>query len=308
MLISAGAYTCQAPSPSSSRQSAIKSQQGKSHRIRGASHHTSSPLQVVFNAEDAEQWKGAGLKVVLVRKETSPEDVKGMYSAEGVVTSLGGMTSHAAVVARGWGKPCITGCSALQVGAWWCCGRRCVLWCGVALCGAEWSLASCCIRRHVTPHWPVPQHRCSSLLACCPAAAAAQHNQIAVHSLLFCCCPAAAAAQAPCRPPSTSAHLLVTYSPYPAHTPPPHTSAHCLLTSAPPPPPPSPPHRWTRPTRWPASTATRSGRETGSPSTAAQVGRHHRLRLPAALAAAYHLRQPAAWLEDHPIRAHAGHC
>lgn len=71
--------------------------------------------QVVFTAGDAEVWRSAGLKVVLVRKETSPEDVAGMHMAEGVLTQLGGMTSHAAVVARGWGKPCITGCSALQV-------------------------------------------------------------------------------------------------------------------------------------------------------------------------------------------------
>ncbi|KAJ9534507.1 hypothetical protein QJQ45_022143, partial [Haematococcus lacustris] len=71
--------------------------------------------QAVFTAEDAEAWKAAGLQVVLVRKETSPEDVKGMFSAEGVLCQLGGMTSHAAVVARGWGKPCITGVAALQV-------------------------------------------------------------------------------------------------------------------------------------------------------------------------------------------------
>lgn len=57
-----------------------------------------------------------GLPVVLVRRETSPEDIKGMYSSEGVLCQLGGMTSHAAVVARGWGKPCITGCPDLQVG------------------------------------------------------------------------------------------------------------------------------------------------------------------------------------------------
>ncbi|MEW5299832.1 MAG: hypothetical protein WDW36_002807 [Sanguina aurantia] len=71
--------------------------------------------QAVFSAEAAEAWKSAGLKCILVRKETSPEDVKGMYSAEGVLCQLGGMTSHAAVVARGWGKPCITGCPDLQV-------------------------------------------------------------------------------------------------------------------------------------------------------------------------------------------------
>lgn len=71
--------------------------------------------QVVFTAEDAEAMKTAGNDVILVRKETSPEDVKGMHSAEGVLTQLGGMTSHAAVVARGWGKTCITGCGELQI-------------------------------------------------------------------------------------------------------------------------------------------------------------------------------------------------
>lgn len=69
----------------------------------------------MFNADDAETMNTAGHSVILVRRETSPEDVKGMYSSEGVVTQLGGMTSHAAVVARGWGKTCITGCSELQV-------------------------------------------------------------------------------------------------------------------------------------------------------------------------------------------------
>lgn len=71
--------------------------------------------QIVFTAEDAETLHAAGSEVILVRKETSPEDVKGMYSSSGVLTQLGGMTSHAAVVARGWGKTCITGCSSLQI-------------------------------------------------------------------------------------------------------------------------------------------------------------------------------------------------
>ncbi|KAF5825737.1 PEP-utilizing enzyme, mobile domain-containing protein [Dunaliella salina] len=74
--------------------------------------------QAVFSAEEAEAWVAAGQKVVLVRKETSPEDVKGMYSAEGVLCQLGGMTSHAAVVARGWGKPCVTGVQGLAVSGW----------------------------------------------------------------------------------------------------------------------------------------------------------------------------------------------
>jgi len=70
---------------------------------------------VVFTADDAESWKKKGKKVILVRQETSPEDVAGMDAAEGILTSTGGMTSHAAVVARGWGKCCIAGCSALNI-------------------------------------------------------------------------------------------------------------------------------------------------------------------------------------------------
>ncbi len=71
--------------------------------------------QVVFSAADAQTWKKRGKKVILVRHETSPEDVAGMNAAEGILTSTGGMTSHAAVVARGWGKCCIAGCSALNI-------------------------------------------------------------------------------------------------------------------------------------------------------------------------------------------------
>ncbi|MBU4304222.1 MAG: pyruvate, phosphate dikinase [Candidatus Omnitrophica bacterium] len=71
--------------------------------------------QVVFTAKDAEEWKKTGKKVILVRHETSPEDVAGMDAAVGILTSTGGMTSHAAVVARGWGKCCIAGCSALNI-------------------------------------------------------------------------------------------------------------------------------------------------------------------------------------------------
>jgi len=70
---------------------------------------------VVFTADDAESWKKKGKKVILVRHETSPEDVAGMDASEGILTSTGGMTSHAAVVARGWGKCCIAGCSALHI-------------------------------------------------------------------------------------------------------------------------------------------------------------------------------------------------
>ncbi|WP_020614171.1 pyruvate, phosphate dikinase [Sediminispirochaeta bajacaliforniensis] len=71
--------------------------------------------QVVFTAEDAEAWAKDGKKVLLVRKETSPEDIGGMVAAQGVLTSTGGMTSHAAVVARGMGKPCVAGCKAVVV-------------------------------------------------------------------------------------------------------------------------------------------------------------------------------------------------
>ncbi len=71
--------------------------------------------RVVFTADDAEAWRERGEDVILVRIETSPEDVGGMDAAEGILTSRGGMTSHAAVVARGWGKPCVAGCGDIVV-------------------------------------------------------------------------------------------------------------------------------------------------------------------------------------------------
>jgi len=71
--------------------------------------------KIVFNADDAHEWKERGEKVVLVRIETSPEDLKGMNAAEGILTARGGMTSHAAVVARGMGKCCVSGCGALEI-------------------------------------------------------------------------------------------------------------------------------------------------------------------------------------------------
>ncbi len=71
--------------------------------------------QVVFTADDAEAWAKKGNKVILVRNETSPEDVHGMHAAQAILTAKGGMTSHAALVARGWGKCCIVGCSALEI-------------------------------------------------------------------------------------------------------------------------------------------------------------------------------------------------
>jgi len=71
--------------------------------------------RIVFTAEDAEAWVGRGEKVILVRVETSPEDIGGMHAAEGILTARGGMTSHAAVVARGMGTPCVAGASELSV-------------------------------------------------------------------------------------------------------------------------------------------------------------------------------------------------
>ena len=71
--------------------------------------------QVVFTAEDAEAWKAKGKKVVLVRLETSPEDITGMKAAQGILTVSGGMTSHAAVVARGMGKCCVSGCGDIAM-------------------------------------------------------------------------------------------------------------------------------------------------------------------------------------------------
>ena len=71
--------------------------------------------QVVFTAEDAEEWKKAGKKVVLVRLETSPEDITGMKAAQGILTVRGGMTSHAAVVARGMGTCCVSGCGDIAM-------------------------------------------------------------------------------------------------------------------------------------------------------------------------------------------------
>ena len=71
--------------------------------------------RIVFTAEEAEEWKNRGEQVILVRNETSPEDIGGMDVAEGILTARGGMTSHAAVVARGMGKCCVAGCAAAQI-------------------------------------------------------------------------------------------------------------------------------------------------------------------------------------------------
>ncbi|MDC0145418.1 pyruvate, phosphate dikinase [bacterium] len=71
--------------------------------------------RIVFTADDAEKWNKQKKKVILVRHETSPEDVQGMHVSQGILTAKGGMTSHAALVARGWGKPCIVGCAKLNI-------------------------------------------------------------------------------------------------------------------------------------------------------------------------------------------------
>lgn len=71
--------------------------------------------QIVFTSEEAVDWKEKGLKVILVRVETSPEDIAGMVAAQGILTTRGGMTSHAAVVARGMGKCCVAGCGEVEV-------------------------------------------------------------------------------------------------------------------------------------------------------------------------------------------------
>ncbi|MDD5669631.1 MAG: pyruvate, phosphate dikinase, partial [Candidatus Omnitrophica bacterium] len=71
--------------------------------------------QMVFSANDAVEWRKQGKKVILVREETNPEDVEGMRAAEAILTARGGMTSHAALVARGWGKCCIVGCGGLHI-------------------------------------------------------------------------------------------------------------------------------------------------------------------------------------------------
>ncbi|PWU18471.1 MAG: pyruvate, phosphate dikinase, partial [Bdellovibrio sp.] len=71
--------------------------------------------RIVFSSEDAVDWKERGQKVILVRIETSPEDIAGMVAAQGILTTRGGMTSHAAVVARGMGKCCVAGCGEIEV-------------------------------------------------------------------------------------------------------------------------------------------------------------------------------------------------
>ena len=71
--------------------------------------------EMVFSSDEAAKLQADGRKVILVRIETSPEDIHGMHAAEGILTTRGGMTSHAAVVARGMGKPCVSGCGSIRV-------------------------------------------------------------------------------------------------------------------------------------------------------------------------------------------------
>jgi pyruvate, orthophosphate dikinase len=71
--------------------------------------------RVVFSSNDAVEWASRGEKVILVREETSPEDVDGMHKSQAILTTKGGMTSHAALVARGWGKCCIVGCADIEI-------------------------------------------------------------------------------------------------------------------------------------------------------------------------------------------------
>jgi len=73
--------------------------------------------QIVFSSHDAVEWAKTGKRVILVREETNPEDVEGMRASQAILTARGGMTSHAALVARGWGKCCIVGCSTIHVDA-----------------------------------------------------------------------------------------------------------------------------------------------------------------------------------------------
>ncbi|MBF0595524.1 MAG: pyruvate, phosphate dikinase [Candidatus Omnitrophica bacterium] len=95
----------------------VSIQQLKDARIAGGINAVPGAAsgKVVFTAAEAEEMAGKGEKVILVRKETSPEDVGGMHAAKGILTATGGKTSHAAVVARGWGKCCVVGCEAINI-------------------------------------------------------------------------------------------------------------------------------------------------------------------------------------------------
>ena len=90
---------------------------GVKRRLRECAHCGKqwSEYHVFEHTATADEWNAKGEKVILVRKETSPEDVGGMHAAQGILTATGGKTSHAAVVARGWGKCCIVGCEKLDI-------------------------------------------------------------------------------------------------------------------------------------------------------------------------------------------------
>ena len=92
---------------------ALKSAEPLAHAL--AASPGAAAGKIVFTAEDAKEWAARGEKVVLVRLETSPEDIEGMKAAQGILTVRGGMTSHAAVVARGMGRCCVSGCSAINM-------------------------------------------------------------------------------------------------------------------------------------------------------------------------------------------------
>jgi pyruvate,orthophosphate dikinase len=90
--------------------------------------------QIVFSSNDAVTWTKAGKKVILVREETNPEDVEGMRAAQAILTARGGMTSHAALVARGWGKCCIVGCSDMHINY----GKKEMVVSGMTLHEGDW--------------------------------------------------------------------------------------------------------------------------------------------------------------------------
>ena len=89
----------------------------------------------MFNAEDAEKWASEGKKVMLIRLETSPEDIAGMNAAQGVITARGGMTSHAAVVARGMGTPCVSGSTEIKIDY---ASKTMTCACGVVIHEGDW--------------------------------------------------------------------------------------------------------------------------------------------------------------------------
>ena len=93
----------------------VAEKQAKSLGERLAGFSGAATGQIVFFADDAAKWHADGKKIVMVRIETSPEDLAGMAVAEGILTARGGMTSHAAVVARGMGKCCVSGAGALNI-------------------------------------------------------------------------------------------------------------------------------------------------------------------------------------------------